>query len=611
VGGNPLSWVASNIFQPIGETLSAPFIQIHEIQQIADTYAQAGTTDPQALADFHSGLVFAEALKNRKLYVQIKKVKLLGVKDIVMKEKSVKYTDGSDKADNALRDNANTILDTTTYPDRATLKLYNGRGFDVYLRSMTLEGKRIMQYSGENGELIHDSLKRDDDIRRNGETVFEIGNPYIVDATQCANIADYWYKALGKKKHVYSLQIPGLAAWYEVGAWYNLRVGEADTNEYIDATVECYAVDCERVNGDIGSTVLLLRDVEDSWAKTTLYATRLATGGSPKRRVNRSNIVTVASSSYDGTYDYRCDGIDDDVQIQAAIDYVSNTFGGGWVQLTHGTYNLSSITLKDNITLTGVGDSTIIKADTSNVIMIDCTSYSNNKVEKLVIDCNYTNGKTWTTAINYIIKCTLGNKTIISEVEIRDRHTSAEEGYFYAIYGAGVVEKCRMTSSGGFDGCWAAFLGYCQTVSSCDVYNSNGSVYGFNYIDTISLCKVIDNITSAVSIQGFANANNISSCIVSGNIASSSIGAFSTCKRISSCESYNNEAVNYNGYVSDNNITCSSSTSNTGSSVEKGFYSCKSVQQCTTDDTTKYDESYADSGTTNACADTSAGGYNS
>jgi hypothetical protein len=46
--------------------------------------------------------------------------------------------------------------------------------------------------------------------------------------------------------------------------------------------------------------------------------------------------------------------------------------------------------------------------------------------------------------------------------------------------------------------------------------------------------------------------------------------------------------------------------------LEYGFYGCKSVQQCnSTGDSNPYSASYADSGTSNACADTAAGGYNS
>ena len=360
-------WVgdtASNIGESIGEILDPILDPLGGLRTIGEAAQQSVETAEAYVTA--SGVV-------RNYKPPAKSVRVLGVSTAIFHEMSEKF-DGTLSGQDLLWK----TIDSSTYPDRLVVTMRNDRGFNVYLTSLTIDGFRIMQYSGEAGELIHDSLKRDDDIRRNGETVFEIGNEYIVDATQCAKIADFWYKFLGKKKHMYSLQIPGSAPWYSVGDWYNLQVGGADRNEYIDAVVECYSVDVERANGGIGSTTLLLRDVEDNWSKTTLYATRLATGGSPKRRVNRSNIVTVASSEYDGTYDYKCDGTDDDVQIQAAMDYVSNTFGGGAINLTNGTFNTTSpINIKTNIVMVGSGDNTHI-ITTSNINLIEVSGSKSN-----------------------------------------------------------------------------------------------------------------------------------------------------------------------------------------------------------------------------------------
>ncbi len=64
--------------------------------------------------------------------------------------------------------------------------------------------------------------------------------------------------------------------------------------------------------------------------------------------------------------DYICDGTADDVQIQAAIDYV-NGFGGGTVFIKRGTYNCSSqIECCDNLTLIGEGYESEIKASTKD-----------------------------------------------------------------------------------------------------------------------------------------------------------------------------------------------------------------------------------------------------
>ena len=55
--------------------------------------------------------------------------------------------------------------------------------------------------------------------------------------------------------------------------------------------------------------------------------------------------------------DYVCDGTDDDVEIQAAIDEV----GGGLVQLSQGTFSIgASIELDDNTTLQGAGKNSTI-----------------------------------------------------------------------------------------------------------------------------------------------------------------------------------------------------------------------------------------------------------
>ena len=75
--------------------------------------------------------------------------------------------------------------------------------------------------------------------------------------------------------------------------------------------------------------------------------------------------VVVASKDSRGKQkaDYVCDGVDDQVQVQQAIDSVSAA--GGLVALLEGTFNFSGdveITA-DNITIAGTGRSTILKHD--------------------------------------------------------------------------------------------------------------------------------------------------------------------------------------------------------------------------------------------------------
>jgi hypothetical protein len=75
-------------------------------------------------------------------------------------------------------------------------------------------------------------------------------------------------------------------------------------------------------------------------------------------------VVTVAASGYTGKADYYCTGTDDQLIINAAIEYVSEAYGGGTVQLLEGTFNLSnSIIPLSYIVLSGNGDSTVLKAN--------------------------------------------------------------------------------------------------------------------------------------------------------------------------------------------------------------------------------------------------------
>lgn len=568
-----------------------------------------------------------------KYQEQKETTKIVGAQNLVFREITIKASDGTTRVQNGL-----TVVkfDDTSYPDRTTFTLRNDLGYDCLLTMINIDGNLIHQYSGESGELLHDGLRNDDDIRRNGERCLEIGNKYIIDAAQVAKIADYWWKASGKKKHLYSLQIPGTAWWYKVGGWYTFRLGSPGKNEYIDATVECFSVDVERTAGGIGSTSILLREVEENWAKTTLYAARLVSGGSPKRLVNRSNTVTVASSTYDGTYDYRCDGVDDDVQIQAAIDYVYNTYGGGRIQLTDGVYRISNtLRMKTKTRLLGVGTATILMPQSESCkTILDISPEENASIENFVVDGNGTD-ITFTDPSNMYIL--IGYQTGMSNhalnIQIKNYNISYTidtprnlifmTGFFYA--SNCVVSDNTITSVSGTSVRSITAFGTCRNVDGSTVENNyieggNISFTGFSTSDILQGCTVRNNTTSAgvsLGITGFTASQGTTSCYFYGNEQNTVSGLYSVrgyllCNNIASCVSRDNtSSLNYVGYDRCARIAVSTSYSNAGAVTEKGFASCNSLQHCYSDDTVPYDLSYADSGTSNACADTAAGGYNS
>jgi len=93
--------------------------------------------------------------------------------------------------------------------------------------------------------------------------------------------------------------------------------------------------------------------------------------------------------------EYECDGTNDEIQIQEAIDDC-NTAGGGTVQFLVGTYNVGTyIILKSNVILEGTKGLSIIKrasADTTHKVIYNesANAASNFRIRNLVIDHNET-----------------------------------------------------------------------------------------------------------------------------------------------------------------------------------------------------------------------------
>lgn len=606
-----------------------------------------------------------------------RKPEIIGVADPHIHQWHVKQSTGLDDSDNPLTE----TLDTTTYPDRATLKLYNGLGYDVYLTGLQLNAKRIMKYFGLKDGLIHDKLKRDDDIRRNGEIVKTIANDYIVTGTQIDKIADYWFKYT-TPKHVYTVTIKGTAPWYSLGEWYTLSLGTADTNEYISSTVECYSVEVERVCGSIGSTTIMFREVLENWTKTTLYAARAMLGGSPKRKAKRSNNITVASKDYQGTYDFLCDGTADEVQIQAAIDYVYNTFGGGIVNLTAGIYTLADkLTMRSRVRLIGNGaNTTLFPASASVTTMIDFGSAVDAIIDSFVLDGNG-GAITFLTSLSPVIDGQgLGNANNIVIYNYAFSNTSGSK-YFPLFYDLASCNKCSAsTNTAANTGTYAILYGFylcnkmsdckaasnsttgddadlfvlhtCNQVSNCYcndnstaggdsnlyVYYTCNSVSGcwsqgnstsgassdllsFYVGNGVASCTCASNSTSGAAshCHGFHTIGGVSSSIVSADAATgdgSHVKSFMGNEDITACVSTINTAAlgNVYGFITNLRLSVCSTYNNSAATVtdnEYGFYDCKSVTHCkSSGDSVPYSISYADAGTSNACADTAAGGYN-
>jgi uncharacterized repeat protein (TIGR01451 family) len=90
---------------------------------------------------------------------------------------------------------------------------------------------------------------------------------------------------------------------------------------------------------------------------------------------NRTPVVTVAASdSENQDADYVCDGVDDRAEIQDAVSYLINNFGGGKVRLFEGTYIFTE-KLSHDVAIYG-NNISIVGDNRENTVFKDCTTGS-------------------------------------------------------------------------------------------------------------------------------------------------------------------------------------------------------------------------------------------
>jgi len=294
--------------------------------------------------------------------------------------------------------------------------------------------------------------------------------------------------------------------------------------------------------------------------------------------------VIVASSTYKGVYNYKCDGVDDDVQIQAAIDYISTTFSGGTVQLTAGVYITDGlVTIKSNCILEGAGVATIIRRSTiTGNTIISMYGMSRATIRNINLDGT---GYTYTGGSLYII-----NGGTSSECSCTDIIVS---NYVYSGDSASAIVNTAIASIDNL---------YNIVISGFKGTNASGPmrVDGFNNTNKISSCsatmiEAISGTTGQVDAHAYAACLYVSSCYAltvkasNTGVAGVSKFGFFGCSNITICLSSNTEANAY------------------------GYVECNSMQQNKSIAATPYFLCYADAAGTGAyaCADTPAGGFNS
>lgn len=209
------------------------------------------------------------------------------------------------------------------------------------------------------------------------------------------------------------------------------------------------------------------------------------------------NIVigTSTSGHTSKEVDYLCDGANDDVEINAAIQNLPE--GGGKITILEGTYDIKfSIKLdKDNITIEGMGNGTVLKNDYDDDDIIYINS-SHNTVRKL-----------------YLVHYVLGSMNIYVD---KDYNTITENKIVTSNYGNGIVaDKSNYITISkndvtGYDAIYARVNN--STITS---NIGNNSTYGIGISgqgNTVSGNICNNNIRNGIQVGGKNNTVTGNTC---------------------------------------------------------------------------------------------------
>ena len=142
------------------------------------------------------------------------------------------------------------------------------------------------------------------------------------------------------------------------------------------------------------------------------------------QRVRTATFIIAANNSTEAAKsqaDYVCDGVDDNVQIQAAVDALADT--GGDIYLSSGTYNVATngINLnKNSVSLCGTRSSIIRLADNQTAGYVIAATANVCAVDGITIDGNFAGQQlTWRSYYGIMIT-NYANDSVVRNCEIKN-----------------------------------------------------------------------------------------------------------------------------------------------------------------------------------------------
>lgn len=285
----------------------------------------------------------------------------------------------------------------------------------------------------------------------------------------------------------------------------------------------------------------------------TLLETVNGSNLSATHKITRSATIVVAASDSSAKSkaqaDYVCDGIDDQVEIQAAINALPDA--GGKILLLEGRYikgNSAAIDLPSNTIFESLG-TIIIKPDAGNIpYILKCDSVDNVKIIGGVYDGNNNNHTTITgNAYNiYFINTT---NSEINHVTSQNAGTTADSGYSIYINGCTNISVHDCIDINALHSAYTIYSG-CTHINLYNNFSINSQRHGFN-VHNVSKCNISNNIvyggSRGITFAGTVTDVNFVSNFISGT-TSSAVGLYGT--------SFSRLKIDYNTIIS-----CGRSTS--------------------------------------------------
>ena len=237
--------------------------------------------------------------------------------------------------------------------------------------------------------------------------------------------------------------------------------------------------------------------------------------------------VVVGTSTYVEKADYYCDGVEDEVELNAALRYVSEAFSGGIVTLTSGTIKIenTSVFLRNGCIIEGAYTGSVIDVDhvyhgistvsnTDGTYFGDQLQLKNFKITRA--DTNNKNAILLENASEILVENIIIDDWTRYGLEVKNcenaiiRNVIAKNGTDRGIYlndTQGIVEDCvvhTLTSAAGCIGILAETPdGSTRGVSvvNCEVYNLSTS--SSDGVDLVGISIIGDEGTSEPTvIQG-------------------------------------------------------------------------------------------------------------